>query len=137
MAQERSRPFSDFDLCAVLGGYSIHAATYVHQNDRTALERMCRYLLRPPVSEKRCRIKGNSIRYNLKSTWSDGTKAVEFTGMEFIEKLIALIPQPRIHQTRFHGVLAPNAKIRSQIVPTPKMIQPCAHETAPLSKVSA
>ena len=35
----------------------------------------------------------------------------------FIEKLAALIPPPRIHLTRFHGCLAPHAKIRSQIVP--------------------
>lgn len=112
--------FSKSDLTAILGGFSLHAATYIHQNDRKALERMCRYLLRPPVSEDRCEIRGDNIRYHLKTPWSDGTRAIEFTGLEFIEKLIALIPQPRIHQTRFHGVLAPNAKMRSLVVPKPK-----------------
>lgn len=29
----------------------------------------------------------------------------------------ALIPYPRIHLTRFHGCLAPHAKIRSEVVP--------------------
>ncbi len=38
--------------------------------------------------------------------------------MEFIEKLVALIPPPRIHLSRFHGVLAPNANWRSQVVPS-------------------
>ena len=29
------------------------------------------------------------------------------------------MPRPRLHLIRFHGVLAPNAKLRSQIVPAP------------------
>ena len=31
----------------------------------------------------------------------------------------ALVPRPRLHLIRFHGVLAPNAKLRSKIVPAP------------------
>lgn len=57
--------------------------------------------------------------YHFKSAWRDGTKAIELTGSEFIEKLVAIIPQPRIHLTRFHGILAPHSKVRSQIVPNP------------------
>ena len=39
--------------------------------------------------------------------------------MEFMQRLAALVPRPRLHLIRFHGVLAPNAKLRSQVVPTP------------------
>jgi hypothetical protein len=39
--------------------------------------------------------------------------------LEFMERLAALVPRPRLHLIRFHGVLAPNAKLRSQIVPSP------------------
>lgn len=53
----------------------------------------------------------------LKSEWSDGTFAMEFTPHEFIEKLIAIIPQPRIHGVRFHGILAPSAEDRKKVVP--------------------
>ena len=35
------------------------------------------------------------------------------------ERLAALVPRPRLHLIRFHGVLAPNAKLRSKIVPAP------------------
>jgi hypothetical protein len=112
-------PFKAGDLSAVLGGYSIHAATYVHKNNRTELERLCRYILRPPVAEQRVEIKADKILYHFKSAWRDGTKAIELTGPEFIEKLVAIIPQPRIHLTRFHGVLAPHSKVRSLIVPNP------------------
>ena len=39
--------------------------------------------------------------------------------LEFMERLAALVPRPRLHLIRFHGVLAPNAKLRSKIVPAP------------------
>lgn len=122
-------PFKTGDLSAILGGYSIHAATYVHKKNRTELERLCRYILRPPVAEQRVEIKGDKILYHFKSAWRDGTKAIELTGSEFIEKLVAIIPQPRIHLTRFHGILAPHSKHRSRIVPNSVRIkEKCANE---------
>ncbi|WP_238157879.1 transposase [Klebsiella pneumoniae] len=33
--------------------------------------------------------------------------------MDFIAKLAALVPPPRAHLTRFHGVFAPNANLRA------------------------
>jgi Putative transposase len=39
--------------------------------------------------------------------------------LEFMERLAELVPRPRLHLIRFHGVLAPNAKLRSKIVPAP------------------
>jgi Putative transposase len=53
----------------------------------------------------------------LKTKYSDGTSHLLFSGLEFVEKLAALVPPPRIHLTRFFGCLAPNAKLRSLIVP--------------------
>ena len=38
---------------------------------------------------------------------------------ELIEKLTALVPPPRMHLIRYHGVLAPHAADRAQIVPVP------------------
>src|SRR5262245_18353990 len=47
--------------------------------------------------------------------------------LEFMERLAALVPRPRLHLIpfdrfrtgRLHGVLAPNLKFRTQIVPAP------------------
>jgi hypothetical protein len=39
--------------------------------------------------------------------------------MQFMQRLAALVPRPRLHLIRFHGVLAPNAKLRSKVVPAP------------------
>ena len=36
-----------------------------------------------------------------------------------MQRLTALVPRPRLHLIRFHGVLAPNAKLRREIVPSP------------------
>ncbi len=37
--------------------------------------------------------------------------------LEFLQRLAALVPRPRLHLIRFYGVLAPNAALRPQIVP--------------------
>jgi hypothetical protein len=55
----------------------------------------------------------------LKSPYKDGTTHIVMEPLEFMERLAALVPRPRLHLIRFHGVLAPNAKLRRQIVPAP------------------
>ncbi|MEI7970875.1 MAG: transposase, partial [Betaproteobacteria bacterium] len=58
--------------------------------------------------------------------------------LEFMQRLAALVPRPRLHLIRFHGVLAPNANIRARVVrqepePPAQATQPieceanCAH----------
>ena len=55
----------------------------------------------------------------LKSPYKDGTTHIVMEPLEFMECLAALVPLPRLHLIRFHGVLAPNAKLRRKIVPAP------------------
>lgn len=115
---ETESAFKSGPCAATLAGFSLHAATFVKADKRDRLETLCRYLLRPPVSEKRLTRRNNGdVILQLKSEWSDGTRAMEFTPHEFIEKLIAIIPQPRIHGVRFHGILAPSAEDRRKVVP--------------------
>ena len=52
----------------------------------------------------------------LKTAWRDGTSHHAMTPMEFMPRLAALVPRPRLHLIRFHGVLAPNAKLRKAVV---------------------
>ena len=49
----------------------------------------------------------------LKSTFKDGTTHIVMSPLEFMQRLAALVPRPRLHLIRFHGVLAPNAKAAS------------------------
>jgi len=87
------------------------------------------------VSEERLQALPSSrdIVIKLKTKYSDGTSHLLFSGLEFVEKLAALVPPPRIHLTRFFGCLAPHAKTRSQIVPKkeePEAIEPLAADLA-------
>jgi len=47
----------------------------------------------------------------------DGTTAFVFTPQELIERLVALVPRPRAHLTRYFGVFAPAFAARAGIVP--------------------
>ena len=42
----------------------------------------------------------------LKTPYSDGTTHVLFEPLDFIARLAALVPRPRVNLTRFHGVFA-------------------------------
>jgi hypothetical protein len=53
----------------------------------------------------------------LKTPYRDGATHLLFSPLEFLQRLAALVPRPRLNLIRFHGVLAPNAKWRAQIVP--------------------
>ena len=55
----------------------------------------------------------------LKTAWRDGTSHHVMTPMEFMQRLAARVPRPRLHLIRFHGVLAANAKLRKAVVPVP------------------
>jgi hypothetical protein len=51
----------------------------------------------------------------LKTPYRDGTTHVFFDPIDFIGKLAALIPPPRLNLTRFYGVFAPNSNLRAQV----------------------
>ena len=44
------------------------------------------------------------IRYALKTPYRDGTTHVVFEPLDFIARLAALVPPPRVNLTRFHEV---------------------------------
>ena len=55
--------------------------------------------------------------------------AVIFDPVDLMSKLTALIPRPRTNVIRFHGVYAPNAKLRSRVVPPDENAEhDCGHE---------
>ena len=53
-----------------------------------------------------------AIVYRLPEPQRDGRTALSLTPLEFIDHLAALIPPPRLHRHRYHGVLAPHAPLR-------------------------
>ena len=113
---ESASPFSG--SVGEVGGFSLHAGVATKANERCKLERLCRYITRPAVSTKRLSMTRNGrVRYELKTPWRNGTTHVIFEPLDFISRLVALVPKPRVNLTRFHGVFAPNSKYRALITP--------------------
>jgi hypothetical protein len=107
-------------LCANAHGLSLHAAVRSGAHQRQELERLCRHITRPAIANERLKRNGaGQVVLQLKSAYRDGTTHVVMSLLEFMQRLAALVPRPRLHLIRFHGVLAPNAKLRAAIVLSP------------------
>ena len=101
-------------------GYGLHAGTWVAANDREGLARLARYLLRPPLAKGRLEeLPDGQVRWHLRKPWSDGTTAFVFSASEFVQRLAAFVVRPRVHTIHFHGVFAPHAAWRSEVVIDP------------------
>ncbi len=106
------------DTLGKVAGFSLHAGVAAKAHERNKLERLCRYIARPAVSGKRLALTSHgNIRYQLKTPYRDGTTHVFFEPLDFIARLAALVPKPRVNLTRFHGVFAPNSKHRAPVTP--------------------
>ena len=82
------------------------------------LEQLCRDTTRPAISNERLSInRQGQVVFKLKTAWHNGASHIVLEPMQFMQRLAAQVPRPRLHLTRFHGVLAPNAKLRSKVVP--------------------
>jgi hypothetical protein len=90
-----------------VAGFSLHAGVAVSKDERKKLERLCRYITRPAVSEKRLSLLSNSyVRYELKTPYR-GHHA-------YHRPLVALVLKSRANLTRFHGVFASNKELTCQ-----------------------
>jgi hypothetical protein len=89
-------------------------------DQRKKLEHLCRYITRPAIANERLTLnRAGDVVLQLKSPYHDGTTHVVMSPLEFMQRLAALVPRPRLHLIRFHGVLAPNARLRPEIIPSP------------------
>jgi hypothetical protein len=88
-------------------------------HQRKKLEHLCRYITRPAVANERLTLnRAGQMVLTLKTPYRDGTTHIVMSPLEFMQRLAALVPRPRLHLIRFHGVLAPNAKHRAEIIPS-------------------
>ncbi|WP_373422446.1 transposase [Enhygromyxa salina] len=77
------------------------------RRDRQRLERLCRYVARPPIAQERLETTADGrCRYNFRHAWKNGVHAVLLEPLDLLARLCALIPPPRFHMLRDHGVLA-------------------------------
>lgn len=69
------------------------------------------------------------MRYELKTPYRGGTTHIIFEPLDFIARLAALVPKPRVNLTRFHGVFAPNSLHRVTIAPSGRGKGSKSHKT--------
>jgi hypothetical protein len=99
---------------AQCAGFSLHAGIGLEADQREKLERLARYVSRPPVLIERLALTApGQVRYRLKTPYRDGTTHIMLEPMDFIARLAALVPPPRKHLTRYHGVFAPHAALHA------------------------
>jgi hypothetical protein len=111
-------------------GFSLHAGIAATASQRDTLEHLARYVARRPLATERLALTGSGqVRYALKTPYRDGTTHVIFEPEDFMARLAALVPKPRAHLTRYHGVFAPASPERARIVPATRAA--AANPTSP------
>ena len=126
-----------------MSGLTLHAAVRVEAHDRKRLEPLCRYITRPALSDERVQLNAaGQVELKLKTPWRDGptgrawpvdrrfARHLIMSPLEFMQRLAALVSRPRLHLIRFHGVLAPNARLRPLLVPQEPEVQQRTAEVA-------
>ena len=110
-------PFTHARRAAFLDGFSLHAGVRIHEHDREGLEKLCRYAVRPPFALHRLS-EGPDGRlvYRMKRP-RGGSLFLVLTPDELISRIATLVPPPRSHALRYHGVFAPHSKHRARVVP--------------------
>lgn len=115
---------------AVERGFSLHADTHVHANDRAGLARLARYGARGPIAESRlARREDGTYTYRTKRGGS-----LTLTAEPLVSRLLCLIPPRGMHLTRYHGVLSSHAAARAQWAPEPLPADALAAEPTPHGK---
>ena len=80
-------------------------------------QHLVRYVLRPPIAQERLDVAPDgAVLLRLRRPWSDGTRAIRFELSEFLEKLAAMVPKPRVNLLLYHGVFGPHAHARADAV---------------------
>jgi Putative transposase len=108
----------DKPLCALLDGFTLHAATRAGALDPAGREALLRYVLRPPVAQERLEQRPDGlVRITLKKAYRDGTVAVDMDPLSLLCRLAPSVPPPRFHTVKYAGVLAPASPSRSRLAP--------------------
>jgi hypothetical protein len=117
------RPDPGLERVAKANGFSLHAGVSCEGHERDKRERLCRYIARPAVAIPRLSLSSaGKVVYTLKTPYRDGTTQVAFDRgghppVDFMARLAALVPKPKVNLTRYHGVLAPNHRLRGEVTP--------------------
>ena len=99
-------------LTAHCDGFSLKCKPNVAATDRPGLERLLRYGARPAFAHNRVeQLPNGNVSSRLPKPCYTGQTHVVLPPVDFLRRLTALVPPPRFHTIRYHGLFAPNAKL--------------------------
>jgi len=68
--------------------FSLHAKVRTQAADRERLERLCRYVTRPPIEVERLSLAPDGkVIYALRRRWRNGTSAIAFEPLDFLARM--------------------------------------------------
>jgi hypothetical protein len=86
------------------GGFSVDASVRIAAADRAGRERLLRYCARPPFALDRLReLDAEHPLYERAKPSPGGTGRLRLTPLELLDRLAALVPQPRLHHHHNFG----------------------------------
>ncbi len=86
-------------------GFSVDDSVRFEPEDRKSMERVARYMLRPPLSLERMKYSegDEGVMYRRKGEAGSAGKEERIDAMDFLARVIAHIPPPRNHLVRYLG----------------------------------
>ena len=70
-------------------------------DERQRLEQLCRYITRLALANERVQINSaGQVVLELKTPWREGATHIVMSPLEFMQRLAALVPRPRLHLIR-------------------------------------
>ena len=89
--------------CVDAQGFSLPAEVCCAAHERKKLEHLCRYITRLAIANERLALnRAGQVVLTLKTPYRDGTTRIVMSPLEFLQRLAALVPRPRLHLIRFY-----------------------------------
>jgi cysteine-rich repeat protein len=105
---------------AEVRGVNLYGKQWVDGRDRKQIERLARYITRPPIAQERLtRRDDGSLFLRFKKVWKDGSLGLVLRPEDLLTRLCAAVAPPRFHMVRYFGVLSSHSSCRSRVVPEP------------------
>jgi hypothetical protein len=118
VAQKPAREVLPDEPVAEVRGVNLYGKHWVDGRDRKQMERLARYIARPPIAQERLtRRDDGTLFLEFKKAWKDGSLGLVLQPEDLLLRLCAAVPPPRFHMVRYFGVLSSHSSYRSRVVP--------------------
>lgn len=100
-----------------VGAINVDASRAIGRGDHEDLGRMLAYMLAPAIRDEQLTVRHDDVIIELKRPRTDGATHRRYKFDQLLDRLAFLVHPRYANMIRFHGVYAPNAHLREQVVP--------------------